>query len=323
VRDLLAGELVDLEHHEQRALLDGQVVEQLLEHSPPLAHHDVVFGALEVDGGELFELLQVLLAQDPTTPMLGRRDPEADAIEPARHLRVATEGRQLPVNDDEHLSFLSFALLAPSAHAFCRSTTATQGTLDADGCPAEGQPLYWKNECIGMHLDEAASRYVGLDAARSLLVQAYSDWTAAGGLCVPSIQFVQLAPTANAKVEYTPNGTNENDVLFHDDSWPYTGAQTTLELVTTSFQKDTGGLLDADVELNSSRFPGFLAAVDGGASDPANVPVLRRLFMHAVGHVLGFAHSQDPNSIMYSQRRAGDMTPPVLTADDAAGICTA
>lgn len=222
------------------------------------------------------------------------------------------------------LGFLSVAFFGQSAAAFCRATTADHPLeeLGPDGCPL-GTPLYWKSQCVGIRLDEAASQYVSLDDARRLLGEAFAKWLAAGGQCLPSIDVIQLAPVASPKLWYDAGAPTENDVVFRDHDWPYAGSDSTFELVTTIFKKATGELLDSDAEFNGARLAQVLQAQDAGTTGPESSPGLRRIFMHAAGHFLGFAHSPDPSSVMYANYSAFDTSEPALTDDDAAGICAA
>ena len=232
------------------------------------------------------------------------------------------------------LGLLSLALYCRDAQAYCRATTVdpqhdvgpTASPLQnaADGCPT-GNPLYWPSACVGIHVDKAASQNLSLEAARHLLGDAFAEWQAAGGQCLPSIQVIQLSPSSSPKIGYETDGTNENDVVFRDDSWPYGGnIDGSLLLVTTTFAKDTGELLDADIEMNGTQIPALLARQDTDAgADPTTNPGLRRVFLHAAGHFLGFGHSTDLESVMYEKFSPSDTTLPELTADDAAGMCAA
>jgi hypothetical protein len=220
------------------------------------------------------------------------------------------------------LVYLLTALVARDAHALCRGTSDRSPEFDA-GCPTTGQPLYWKSECVGIHMSEAASSHLTLGQAQALMTEGFAAWTTAGGACVPSINVFPLTPTADAKVDYVRGGTNENDVLFRDDDWPYAGPTSTLELVTTSFDASTGELLDADVEFNGTRIPAILTGDTVQVTDPTQSNGLRLLFIHAAGHFLGFGHSKDPTSIMYSELAVGDTRLPALSADDARGMCAA
>jgi hypothetical protein len=222
------------------------------------------------------------------------------------------------------LGVFALVLSTGTARAYCRSTTADPRTeaveTDADGCTTSGFPLYWKSRCVGIHADEAASEYVSLSATRRLLANAFAEWKAANGMCTPSIDVLQLSPVSSPKIDSQPA---ENDVLFHDRDWPYLGKGQTLELVSTIFRKENGELLDADMEFNGEALALLLHTSDGGTIDAADSTGIQRIFIHAAGHFLGFGHSADPRSIMYSLFTPNDPTVPALTDDDAAGMCDA
>jgi hypothetical protein len=209
---------------------------------------------------------------------------------------------------------------ATDAQAFCRSGTG-DAAPDENGCPSQGVPIYWRSECVGVHMDAAASEHLTLAQSQALLTQAFATWTAAGGACVPSLNVIPLEPAVDPVLGATKAGPNENDVFIRDSDWPYEGSLTTYELVTVTHGKGTGEMLDADIELNGDEFPSLLLT-DAERADPTTSNALRRIFVHAAGHFLGFAHSLDTTSVMYSNYSAGDDSPPELTDDDAAGMCT-
>jgi hypothetical protein len=221
---------------------------------------------------------------------------------------------------------LGLGFVAGEAQALCRSTTSDSPDRDSEGCPIEGIPLYWKSECVGIHVDRAASRYLSLVDTQSLLVQGFATWIGAAGVCVPSISVVMLPAVDNPKMDYSRGEPAENDVLFRDDDWPYGSSRgETFDMTTAIFDKHTGEILDTNTELNGARISQLLETdADGGMSDPTKSNALRLLFTHVAGHFLGFDHSSNPDSPMYANFSlpAPDHSLD-LTADDGAAMCAA
>jgi hypothetical protein len=219
------------------------------------------------------------------------------------------------------LVLLTLIFCGKDAFALCRATTSREPVTDADGCATDGIPLYWKSQCVGFHIDAAASSHLGLEDATSLMVQGFSLWTAAGGACVPSITVVPLAPATSPKLGYETNAANENDIVFHDDSWPYD--PTSLDFTGATFEDQTGEIIDVDLEINGTSLPTVIGLNDGGPVNPFDSRGAHWLFAHVAGHFLGFGHSPDLNSVMYPQFSPGDDRIAALTAEDAAVMCAA
>lgn len=223
------------------------------------------------------------------------------------------------------LGLFALALSTGTARAYCRATTAAPDStvvdpnVDAEGCPADGIPLYWKSECLGVHIDEAASQYVSLSATRRLLTDAFAEWKAANGLCVPSIDVIQLDPVSSPAIG-PASDPGENDLLYRDIP-VLDGPISMWDRVVTNVDQETGELRDTDIAINGKVLSEHLDAPDGGAADPATLPFLRTLFVHIAGHFLGFAHSQDPSSVMYALGSPSDTGGRRLSDDDAAGMC--
>jgi len=214
---------------------------------------------------------------------------------------------------------LAFFVISADARAFCRAVAAKNPSVSPDGCPVGGPPIYWKSACVGYHVNQAGSRQFSFDEASALIQRAFLAWTSPGQVCFPSIQVVALAPTANAQVGYD----HENIFVFRDDGIPGFESSTLLEVTTSTFNNETGEILDFDVEINT-QLPFIVAdPEDGGDADGGGTLAydLRFVMTHAAGHVLGLAHSGDPDAVLFASTDPGIKTPPYVKADDATGIC--
>jgi hypothetical protein len=110
------------------------------------------------------------------------------------------------------------------------------------------------------------------------------------------------------KHEYNQDEGNANVFLFLDERWPHVsdmGHQ--FALTTTTYDVDTGEILDADVEFNTHDWERFVQ-VD-----------LAAVVTHEVGHFLGLAHSTVPGTTMTSSGYHPDMA--TLEPDDVEGVC--
>jgi hypothetical protein len=208
--------------------------------------------------------------------------------------------------------------LSAQAEAFCRSTTCSGDCpLDADGCKSSGIPLWWSSMCVGMSIQQDASRHIDLEVARPPIVAAFTEWSRRACEDGPaSIAFTELPDAACHQVEYVDGGPNANLVMFQDDKWTYGGAQNTLAMTTVTFDADTGELLDADMEINH-------ALNELTVSNEHVVYDLQSIVTHEVGHLLGLDHSTAAQTIMRADYAPSSTEHRTLDADDIEAVCAA
>ena len=218
---------------------------------------------------------------------------------------------------------LALLLHPATAGAYCR-TAACEGkdvawqvcTPDSpDDC---GKPLYWGNICVGYTLQKGASIQVSLADAEGVFQKAFEAWMNAdcGGGTHPSIDLVYQGPVECKTQEYNKEKGNANVVMFRDDDWPY-GSGGILALTTVTYNKNTGEIYDADMELNSQNVKSFTLGDDNVEFD------LLSIATHEAGHFLGIAHSPENDATMFTNYQNGSTSLRDLTADDVAAICAA
>lgn len=212
---------------------------------------------------------------------------------------------------------LAVLTLAPSAHAFCRSTTCKGDcAVDDAGCPSTGKPLFWKGKCVGVSFQRDYTRKLPKADVKAALERSLFAWT---GVACPgggqaSIAFSELDEVACKRSTYSTEGPNVNVVLLQDDDFPYKGIDNTLGKTTVTFDADTGEILDADIELNS-------AFNELTVSDTKVVYDLESIMTHELGHLLGLAHSDDANATMNPAYDMGSTGFRSLGTDDVSALC--
>ncbi len=216
-------------------------------------------------------------------------------------------------------------MAAPSvARAWCRTTTQRSTTIGE--CNASGTPLAWRSICAGFSVSVDGSLDVGLDDLRTEATTAAARWHMApcdaNGATVPYFQLLPL-PDSSQRIGYDRNGVNANTVSFNGVWRPDPSHQLgTIAITVVSFDRNTGEILDADVEMNelSDVNPdGFRFTI--GAPDPSAAD-LPTILTHEFGHLHGLGHSDVDTAVMYPQAGLGEQRRNLRT-DDVQGICDA
>lgn len=218
-------------------------------------------------------------------------------------------------------------LFAPgSASAFCRTTTVPVAADFQPGptrCWDQGQPLFWRNSCIGYNVQRAASKQVAYEDAANGLSQAFTKWTGTScptdgtGRSRVSIDVRDLGPADCTEVKYSSTSPNQNVIVFRDDVWPHNDTNNTLAITTVTFSPATGEIYDADMEINTHD-----QRVTLTDPVPSNGYDFQSIVTHETGHFLGLAHSGDTRATMFASYTPGETRMRNLTGDDINGICT-
>ncbi len=217
-------------------------------------------------------------------------------------------------------------LAIPSrSSAFCRTTTANvPANLQPSGndCyPAgtEGWMLYWANRCVGWSMQNTPSSKVDIAAATQVVGQAFASWADAdcGSGTKPSIAFTNNGTAACTTVGYNDKGANQHVISFRDSAWPYAGqSNATLALTTLTYDRRTGEIRDADMEVNTAEMK-----ISTAATPAANAYDLLSIVTHEAGHFIGLAHAVSSTATMFARYSPGQTSIRVLSDDDKAGVC--
>lgn len=242
------------------------------------------------------------------------------------------------------LTVLASLLLCGEASAFCRANTCR---VASDFTPVDGAcappgweeacardkkkalPLWWRSGCIDYSLDAAGGAHVSYVAAQRAAREAFAAWTThmCEGTSRTSIDVHTTGPLFGAVVEYSSMLPNRNVIVFRDAGWPHKsaaqieggGRSQELALTTLTYLPETGELLDADIEINSSDY-NIVPVVEKAGLDVYDLQVV---LTHEAGHFLGLAHSHSPGSVMFSRGEGEDVAKRRISEDDALGICAA
>ena len=214
---------------------------------------------------------------------------------------------------------------ASHASAFCRNTTCKDTDKktclkDANGCPAEGKPLYWPTSCIEFHMNQQGTQFLDIRDSRTAIMKAFRSWSAVdcGNGKTASMTFVALEDIACKKAEYNRTGKNVNVVLFQDNDWKYRGIDGTLAKTSATFDTETGEIFDADIEVNTAFNKVTLSDTPGKVEYD-----LQAILTHEVGHFLGIGHSNEDSATMFPSYTPGTLAIRQLSPDDKKAACAA
>lgn len=224
------------------------------------------------------------------------------------------------------LALLAGLLSPRSALGFCRTSVCDFGFLGTRCTPERegdcGVPLSWKGGCVGFSIQRDGSSVLSADEAGELVSASFATWNAADcGGANPHF-FVKRQPDAECNslvynIDRSTNTGNANVFMFRDDAWPYPDFDTGLALTTLTYHIETGEILDADIEINTSGTVVFTT------SDTDVIYDLASTIQHETGHFLGISHSPDPASPMFPEPEFGSTRHRELSPDDVAAICDA
>jgi hypothetical protein len=222
------------------------------------------------------------------------------------------------------IACLVVLLAAKEARAFCRTTTEPSAPTfqpSGDMCWNKGSPVWWKDRCVAYGIEAGGSTRISQDEVSKVARLAFSAWT---GVSCPTGPVTIVAtegapvPKACTAVGYVKGAKNNtNEIIFHDDGWPYNDGVNTLALTTLTFNADTGQILDSDIELNTqSNQITIETPIFAGSFD------LQSILTHEAGHFFGLAHSGHAEATMYSMYKPQSVSMRTLAQDDIDGICT-
>ncbi len=201
---------------------------------------------------------------------------------------------------------LATVAIGSSARAYVRATV--------DGRPET--PLFWRYRVVLVQPADDTSVDVAPVDLRAAILRSIDTWNAAAETC-SDFRF-EDGGYPNGLETNLSSGTHdgENRIVWREDEWPDDVPLATLAITTFVYRVASGEILDADVDVNG---------VAHVYSDTVTLGLVRtdveNTITHELGHVLGLAHSPDPEATMYRESAPQDLEKRSLAADAIDGLC--
>jgi hypothetical protein len=178
---------------------------------------------------------------------------------------------------------------------------------------APDRGLFWEDRAIAIELASASLSVPPTDL-RAAFGRSLATWTA------PACSDLALTDAGEALGITTNLGggpaDGHNRVVLRETGWPEDVGVETLALTSLVYDRDTGRLLDVDVDLNGEAHT--FTAGDLVLPDDDDV---ENTLTHELGHLIGFAHVLDPDATMFGQADTGETIKRDLADDDARALC--
>lgn len=180
-----------------------------------------------------------------------------------------------------------------------------------------GPSVAWSTKMVSWVAHPSVFSAYDANQARADVLAAFEAWSSTG---CSDLQLV-FAGEQDVQAGFRDGAVNTNAVVLLAASWPYQAGA--IAVTTTTYDTQTGQLIDADIEINGEDFT-FIRA-DASCDPETRVMDLRNTLTHEAGHFIGLEHP--PSTSTYDQTTMFASAPPcetqkqTLAQDDVDGVC--
>lgn len=189
-----------------------------------------------------------------------------------------------------------------AAHAYSNIPNASCGP---------GEVVRWRGGPSVWHLNEEGARDLPFEEVERILLEAFAMWSEP---CCSGFRSSYGGPT---KLRLQPPPLTQNVIFFEGERWPPEAGRSRGVIGVSIAWGSTGCIIPAGTIIFNEIDYRFTNTDKGLKSMDAD---LRWIAGHEIGHWLGLAHSEDPNSIL-RPRYTSDMPFLGLSDDDIEGVC--
>ena len=199
------------------------------------------------------------------------------------------------------LVFMSLLLLLWQSHASAYVLERAES----------GELVHWNQSCVTWWMEASGCGALTPEETREVLRASFQAWDEYEGMYVDfeeggvsCVESAGLDDTGPLNIAVWRKGLG---------SWPYPAR--VVGLTTLTFDKETGEIVDADMEFNEEDF-------DFSHDKEPNTYDLQHAVTHEVGHILGLGHSAVRSSVMYETAGPEAWNKRRLDLDDKEGVST-
>jgi len=192
----------------------------------------------------------------------------------------------------------------------------THATVDTD----PGTTLYWRARRVEVRIAYGSCVDAPESAVRASVLQAMTEWSTAGTGCADMSLVEGRALTGGGAFATNLDGGDpdgENRLVWRQTAWPRDDAGEVIALTTLVYDRATGAIVDADIDVNGEDYY-FTTTDDAGTV----VTDVQNTVTHELGHLLGLGHSDVADATMYGSSDPGETSKRELDGDDVAAVCT-
>jgi hypothetical protein len=172
-----------------------------------------------------------------------------------------------------------------------------------------GAAVHWAESCVTWWMEVSGCSSLTPEETRDVLRDSFEAWDEFEGMY---IDFEEGGISCVASPGLDEDGPLNIAVWRQGTgSWPY--AARVVGLTTLTFDKETGEIVDADMEFNEEDFV-FSKDMLPNTYD------LQHAVTHEVGHILGLGHSTVRGSIMHETAGPEGWEERALSTDDREGV---
>lgn len=197
--------------------------------------------------------------------------------------------------------------LAPSLAALCALLAGADATAYTTmKSSSTGVELKWTALPMKFNIDQVAPAGVSTADYRAAVKASYQTWSTVS---------CSYYKSSDQGIVNMPWGSKQDSINTNvwTPSWPSNYGQTALGITWTSYDPQSGKIIDADTHYN----PTYAWSTSGAA----NKIDVQAVATHEIGHQLGMDHSSVQDATMFYATGQGDTTGRSLSSDDIAGIC--
>lgn len=174
----------------------------------------------------------------------------------------------------------------------------------------DGPYIFWRDRIISYSIDAEGCPDVDLGQTRSAVVRAFNTWESQP--CTDIFFSYEGIVTGAEANHFSGEADGINLVQWLMD-WPDDWSSDQLAQTGIVWNERTGEILDVDIVLNGQDY--YWSASSITVTDIENV------LTHEIGHLLGFAHTTNPDASMYDGYSEGETLKRDLSATDIRGLC--